>query len=85
MNVDALKITVLRASRPGDIVFLQIRDNKEFNSQMMSALESVIEFTKTKGVTLIVLPEQVCVVGTLFTAPAGVVPPYKYKDVEVPS
>ena len=65
MMLDDLKITILRATRPGDIVFFQI--TREPDAEFRSLITALADYLREAHVTPVMLPDAITVVGSIFS------------------
>lgn len=67
MTADELKVTILRAARPGDIVFFQV--TREPDHELRSLIVALASYLRAANVTPVMLPESITVVGSAFVDP----------------
>lgn len=78
MTADDLKITILRASKPGDVLFFHI--DCEITEEVRELMVAIRDYLQPMGITPVMLPPTVTLVGSMFEA---VEPPAPETDPEI--
>lgn len=66
MSLENLKITVLRASKPGDVVFFNVGEQPSLETR--GFMEALVDYLRPTGIIPVMLPDSIRVVGSLIPA-----------------
>lgn len=68
MSLENLKITVLRAAKPGDVVFFNVGPPHTLESREL--VVALADYLRPTGIIPVMLPDNIRMVGSIFEAPA---------------
>jgi len=76
LQIDNLKVTILRATRPGDIVFFSMPESHVSHRDYAELALRLKDILKNRNVTAVVLPETL--------SPVGAITPFEFPDPTAP-